>query len=167
MHSDAVCSNRMGSHVVLIAILTMVPVLSTADTKFNPTGCEYTITFPGAPEIKNLYAQSVGEVESASYYGKDYFVKGECAPMQGPIKRDLARKLMDQYVIQNGLQYAVYEFSEDSLGYTIKVRGNKTIDTTPGTFVIVTHFGDRSFITLYAGAPSVNYPTGGGVKFSV
>jgi len=144
---------------LVFALPIMLPQPTFAQVPYSPTGCEYTVQFPGQPELKNLYTPDTGSYQNASYYGSNYFIRSECFPLTGPVDAETAYSITAKYLEANGLQNTNYEFNDDHLGYHIKARGNKTIGETYGTFVIAAYFGERSLMVLFVGSTSSVYPT--------
>lgn len=132
---------------------------------FNPPGCEYSVDFAAAPEIKTKYVPSLGEYPSASHYSGDSFVRAECYGAQPTVLKQSIKSELEGYVKRNGLQYAIYEFQNTKLGYLAKARGYKKADGLQGTFEILIYIGTRSSLALYTGGSSESYPTTQVLKF--
>jgi hypothetical protein len=149
---------HMNLNSSLLALMLFSATAISSET-FSPPGCEYSVEFAAAPEIKSKYVPSLGEYPSASHYSGDSFVRAECHRAESIALRNSVRSKLEEYVNANGLQYATYEFQDTQLGYLAKARGYKKAAGLQGTFHILIYIGQSSMLTLYTGGASSSYPT--------
>ena len=139
---------------------------AAAEYIYTIAGCEYSVAFPAAPEIKTLFTSATSKKDSANYAGESYILRAECTDIERVAgDREIIKGQVIEYAEQNGLQNPIFEFADGPLGYMARVKGYKNIGGLQGTFVAVAYVGRTSTLMLYTGSPSASYPQDGVYTF--
>ncbi len=141
---------------------------------FAPAGAEFTVTFPGPPELSQITTRdglySKNESWSIAARGNsNQYLKAAALVI------DLRSfgTLSDEHLTQYGMNYAESEGFENievsierKSSYSCSVtRGKRKIETVPYIFLSRTCFGKRSIITQHVVSPASRFPTEGGTRF--
>ncbi|HKG23982.1 MAG TPA: hypothetical protein VKC34_18910 [Blastocatellia bacterium] len=136
--------------------------------KFNPSGSEFSVLFPGQPIVKTMKMKEENGsrnkvVRAELQLEKDpYFIRAEFTPRLSHsleiLGDEALKEAAHRYAALEGLQNTRVSVEAGKLGKQVTTRGFKNVGGTPCTFEIVTYYGRVSILVLYAGGPSIGYP---------
>lgn len=146
---------------VIFLLFCMLIINNTqAKNQFDVQGCEFIASFPGAPEITNIFSQSDPDIpiSRAEFFGQNYYLRAECFSLKN--NQDSAlRKMLFDFGESQGLANLVLNSGSDQNGKWLLLRGNKKVGKENTTYEIKNYIGERTFLSIYAGAYSNIYPT--------
>lgn len=166
--------------LLFLFILFFYITLLAADAaeRFQPRGCEFSVEFPGKPQVYDVIIPPAGKVQTAEYKGgsgKDsdnyfFFVEGMPVSHQEifnnyqNIEAYLLRSAQ-AYAEANGIQFPEFKYYKDSLGHGIVMRGYKTISGIRVIYSSMSLLGERSIVFLRVGSAAEVFPPPGMAKF--
>lgn len=157
--------------LLLTLILSFVSIAAMAESvSFSPVGCEYKVTFPNRPEIKDIYVPEVGfSSPEAELIDEQvgYFLRAFCVPITKEVdKKNMLLKKLTSYSAQNGLVSAGIKTNNTNKGVFARLRGSKKIQNTIWfTYEFDCYAGLTSLICVTAGGPATIYPNNEVLKF--
>ena len=133
--------------------------------KFAPDSCDYSVVFPKEPQLTELEADTIGSWQQANYLNDTlgFFLRSECIGISTNL--EVIKITAQQYVSDNGLRNASYEYGSNELGHFAKLTGYKTLANIQATFRVWMIGNGNSYISLYAGGPSTTFPQIGLLDF--
>ncbi|HVF91155.1 MAG TPA: hypothetical protein VNH22_13905 [Blastocatellia bacterium] len=136
--------------------------------KFNPSGSEFSVLFPGQPVVKTMKMKeengSRNRVVRAELQLEHdpYFIRAEFTPRLSYSMEILGDEALKEtahrYAALEGLQNIQVSVETGKLGKQVTTRGFKNVGGIQCTFEVVTYYGRVSILVLYAGGPSIGYP---------
>jgi hypothetical protein len=137
-----------------------LPVFAGGNRNFRPINCEYTVRFPTAPKITQVYTQQFGNIPTANGGIKNSLLRAECLMIDNS---RLNKKIIKEWLIsaasKMGLSGLSYTFKRETYGSVAQIRGYKTISNSPATYEIQMYVGVNSILIIYVGSLSSVYPT--------
>ena len=144
--------------------------------KYRPEGCEYTVVFPGKPELKEKYTESptgkLMKYEEAQYFDNtsSSILVAESSPNFIDNQNSSEIKEMLIFVAKNnaerkGLEEVSIEYEENSLGKVASFIGYKNVSGMNMTFGGKFILGEYSIMIINYASKSTDYPTISITKF--
>lgn len=133
-------------------------VAPTPDSRvYGAEDCEYTVTFPAAPESRSVSAMAGNrwvEREEAQLTSDRTFLRAVCVPVR--MSGGEAFELLARMAASDGMRNA----GISDVGVNVsELRGYKTIDGETAIYIGRVYRGSNSTLMLSVGARSADYPT--------
>jgi len=155
------------SNLKVISVDSVVRTSSV--TEFAPSGCEYSVSFPGVPDT---YMQQKQTADGAflPLYGAQLVVgkgagqiRAECVSANGAELKQVSPEDFNAYMTEIakdvGLSRPSFETQENALGYLGTITGVRDTERGRVTVRIINVIGDVSILTLYLIAFSTDFQT--------
>jgi len=154
---------------LIVAFLNISQAQKVKKYEYNPDGSEYTVVFPGTPDIKERYVKltngklfqyqeaiyqsekylSVMTAETVPYFEKNY------TPEE---TKELLLKAAADYTDAKGWINVVIDYEENYLGKVVTISGYRKFDEYTVAYGGKYILGDYSILCVSYGAPSSKYP---------
>lgn len=135
---------------------------------YSPKNSTFKIVFPKKPIISNSFdldhKNIISEVAQL-LIPPDGFVKSELIFLDKKDKREITRKILQEFSFANGLSNATVMENTTKVGPCLELRGYKYLKpSTEDSAIAITYtvkcFSDKtSILALFAGCESKHYPT--------
>ena len=155
-------------HKYVFVIATLLVNSATAGEIFTTEGCDYSVEFPGKPEVTTAFMPEIGEFEQVVYgsYASEsnmYFLKYECiyigdTDASGVNDKEFLQSRIVDYAVKTGFQTPIYKYADNELGKHVSVRGTKLIAGRYMTYESFIYIGKNSILNIYTGGFSEYYP---------
>ena len=165
----------------MVSVMQHLSNISESESQYNESdkyvywyfGNEYRITFEKKPNITDISAPLNGKfinAEQAELVIPEYksFYRTECFNVDksylSNFNKEFVFNYLNKYAQYNGLLYPTFQYEENSLGKIGYLRAYKNLKGNANNDIKITYFskiivGDHSFVVLYVGCKSEDYPT--------
>lgn len=141
------------------AVLAVGAINAQAQSAFRPNACEYGVSFPSPPTIGTVSGAG-GTFVQANAISGETALRAEC--VAGTTSVEWAIEAARQLATADGLTGWTVALLSDN---AIEMRGYKTVDGRPVTYVHRTYLGAFSILAVRVGSESRVFPTDAASRF--
>ena len=162
------CMKRI-SQFILISILYFLSAnISFADYTYSPKTCEYQVSFPSTPKIKDVSVENYFH-QSATLVLKEIALRASCSIFKDEGVFDVSDKaLVDwakDWTSRMGLTLPEISIENTSMGRLLRIKGSKLLQGEQTIVSALIYHGSYSRLAIVVGAPASIYPTMEIIKF--